>query len=107
MKKIIAIILLVIMVVLCAGCATEVSREAIDVRYTEAYDRVETSYQHKFDILSGGFVLVPVVKTVHHEAKWEIRYRITYDNGGRSTEWCECSEREYNRVKRDLFAGGE
>ena len=95
------------MVVLCAGCATEVSREAIDVRYTEACDRVETSYQYKYDILRGGFALVPVVKTVHHEAKWEIRYVVTYDNGRKNTEWCECSEYEYNRVKSDLFAGGE
>ncbi len=107
MKKIIAIILLAIMVVLCAGCATEVSREPIDVRYTEACDRIETFYQHKYDFWQDDFVLVPVVKTVHHEAKWEIRYLVTYDDGSKRTEWCECSEYEYNRAKSNLDTGGE
>lgn len=101
MKKFIAVILLSIMVVtLCAGCEppTEVSREPVDVRYTAAYEGIETEYQYVFDWLKGDFVYVPVVKTVRHEAKWEIQYLITYDNGEEKTEWCICTEAEYNQV---------
>ena len=102
MKKLVAVILLSVMVVaLCAGCElpTEVSREPVDVRYTEAYEGIETSYEYKYDWWRGDFVYMPIVKTVRHEAKWEIQYLITYDNGEEKTEWCRCTESEYNQVK--------
>ena len=109
MKKVISIILLSVMIIaMCSGCAeppVEVSREPIDVRYTEAYESIETDYQHQYSWLKGEFVLVPNVKTVRHEAKWEIQYRITYDNGTEETEWCKCTEVEYNKVKSELTAG--
>ena len=111
MKKLIAIILLFVMVViLCAGCAeppTEVSREPVDVRYTEAYDEIKTGYQYKYNYWKGEFVLVPDVRTVRHQAKWEIQYRITYDNGEEKTDWCGCTEAEYNKIKSELVTKGE
>lgn len=110
MKKLIAIILLSIMVAtICAACAepiTEVSREPINARHTEAYEGIETEYEYQYDWWKGDFVLMPVMKTVRYPAKWEIQYRITYDNGETETEWCECTEEEYNRVNSELIAGG-
>lgn len=103
MKKLIAIVLLV--ATLLAGCAeprTEVSRVPVDVSYTEAYDAIETDYDYKYNVWEGEWQLVPVMKTVHHNAKWEIQYRIVYDNGTEKTEWCNCTEAEYNRVKDQI-----
>ena len=86
--------------------ANEVSREPIDVRYTEAHTGIETDYVNKYDVYKGEFVLLPETKTVHHNAEWAIQYRITYDNGKQKTKWCACTELEYNRVKAVLIAGG-
>lgn len=110
MKKVIAIIVLLVMVAtICAGCGetpAEVSRVPVDVRYTEAFEGITTEYKYKYDWWKGDFVLVPVMKTVRHDAKWEIQYRITYDNGEEQTEWCACTEAEYNSTKDKLVAGG-
>ena len=115
MKKVLATITLVIifmtvavslMLTSCGDPATEVSRDPVDVRYTEAYTGIETDYVHKYDWYSGDWVLLPETKTVHHGAEWFIQYRITYDNGEQKTKWYACTELEYNRVKAELIAGG-
>ena len=96
MKKVILIILLtliimlpIIVAVLSVGSAespAEVSREIVDVRHTEAYEGIETKYEYKVNAWKGEFDYLPVVKTVRHEAKWEIKYQITYDNGKCKTD---------------------
>ena len=108
MKKLFAMVLVILLAIPFVGCAesvTEVSREIVDTNYTEAYSGVETDYQYKYNLLKGEFQLVPVVKTVHHNAKWKIKYLITYDNGSQKTEWCSCTEAEYNQAVAEL--GGE
>lgn len=44
---------------------------------------------------------------MHHDEEWSVQYQITYAAGNQSTEWCECTEEEYNRVKDELMADGE
>lgn len=109
MKKGISIILcLITITVMFVGCGeglTEISREPIDVKYTEAYDSIETDYQYKYNVFRGEMQLVPVVKTVHHAAAWSIQYRITYGNGRQETVWCSCTEEEYNRTKQMVGDG--
>lgn len=108
MKKLLVFIVLIAFIILpfaaaCSGEApTEVSREPIDARYTEAYEGIETHLEYTYNWLKGEFVLVPLTQTVRHEAKWEIQYRITYDNGKEKTEWCYCTEAEYNNAKAEL-----
>ena len=107
MKKVFAIIFCIfLMTATLSGCgevSAEVSREPIDVKYTEAYSSVETEYEYKYNVWKGEFQLVPVVKTVHHDEGWEIQYLITYAAGNQDTEWCSCTEEEYNRVKSELM----
>ena len=101
MKRLIGALLCLILTVLpLSACAqkTEVSREAIDRRYTAAYDSVETEYKHTYDVWKGEFVLVPYVQTVHHDAEYEILYRITYDDGSTTTRWEYVGEVEYERL---------
>lgn len=78
-----------------ASKRSEVNREAIDRRYTAAYDSVETDYQYKYNLFEGTFVLVPEVKTVHHEEKYEVLYRTTYDDGSTRDRWETVGEEEW------------
>ena len=106
MKKCFAIILcLVVLTAILSGCYDyfiEVSREPIDVKYTEAYDAVETDYTYRFNWWSGNNQIIPAVKTVHHDEEWSIQYLVTYAEGNQGTVWCSCTEEEYNRVKDEL-----
>ena len=73
----------------------EVSREAIDRRYTAAYDSIETDYQYKYNLFEGAFALVPEVKTVHHEEVYEVLYRTTYDDGSTRVRWETVGKEEW------------
>lgn len=101
MKRMIGALLCLILTVLpLSACTqkTEVSCEAIDRIYTAAYDSVETEYKYTYDVWKGDFVLVPYVQTVHHDAEYEILYRITYDDGSTTTRWEYVGEVEYERL---------
>lgn len=92
--------LLLAVLAIISGCyeaekRSEVSREAIDRRYTAAYDGVETGYQYKYNFLEGAFVLVPEVKTVHHEEVYEVLYRTTYDDGSTRDRWETVGKEEW------------
>lgn len=96
MKRFAAWILLAVLLLGLAGCAEEISREAIDRRYIAPYDGVETDYVYKYDMWKGEFVMVPEIRTVHHNAKYQILYRITYDNGSTDERWVDVGEATYN-----------
>lgn len=89
-------ILMLLSIVSCGYSASdEVRRTAIDRRYTAAYDSIETSYRYKYDFWGGDFVLVPDVKTVHHDEKYEVLYRITYKDGSERDSWETVGEKEW------------
>lgn len=103
MKKLLCLLLTFLLLLLfLAGCAEEVSRKAVDVRYTPAYEGVETNYVHKYDWYVGGFVMVPEIQTVHHAEKYSICYEITYDDGSTNTLWLDCTYSEYIEVQKKL-----
>lgn len=92
--------LLLAVLVIISGCyeaskRSEVSREAVDRRYSAAYDSIETDYQYKYNLFEGTFVLVPEVKTVHHEEVYEVLYRVTYDDGSTRDRWETVGEEEW------------
>lgn len=92
--------LLLAVLAIISGCyeaskRSEVSREAIDRRYSAAYDSIETDYQYKYNLFEGAFVLVPEVKTVHHEEVYEVLYRVTYDDGSTRDRWETVGEEEW------------
>ena len=94
-----AVLLLAVLAII-SGCyeapkRSEVSREAIDRRYSAAYDSIETDYQYKYNLFEGAFVLVPEVKTVHHEEVYEVLYRVTYDDGSTRDHWETVGKEEW------------
>ena len=96
MKRVAAWIMLAAVLLGLTGCAEEISREEIDKRYVAPYDSVETDYIHRYDVWEGKFVMVPKIHTVHHDAKYQILYRITYDNGSTDERWVDVGEAAYN-----------
>lgn len=98
-KRITLFLLAVVLLLSIVSCGysalDEVRRTAIDRRYTAAYDSIETSYRYKYDFWGGDFVLVPDVKTVHHDEKYEVLYRITYKDGSERNSWETVGEKEW------------
>ena len=43
----------------------------------------------------GEMVMVPEIRTVQHPEKFQILYRITYDNGTTADRWVDVSRDEY------------
>ena len=92
--------LLLAVLAIISGCyeaskRSEVGREAIDRRYTAAYDSIETDYQYKYNLFEGAFALVPEDKTVHHEEVYEVLYRTTYDDGSTRDRWETVGKKEW------------
>lgn len=105
MKKTIAFILAFILITfpLCScNSFTETGREAIEVRYTPAVDKVETDYIYKYNWYLGEFVLVPNTETVHYDEKYEVRYIITYDDGSTLSEWQTADKETYEKARDRL-----
>lgn len=104
MKKIISILLIVVLIVcsmiVLSGCLQEVSREVIDHRFTPAHDEVETRYVTKYDFWGNGLRLMPDVHSVHYPDKYELRYRITRDDGSTVTVWEEVSSEKYEEATK-------
>lgn len=103
MSKRVSIALAAFIVVIgLAGChiPKEVEGHPIDTRHTPAGAEIKTEYAYRLDILTGKLVLVPEVKQVTTPEKWEILWRITYDDGRCVDKWYECSKAEYEDVAR-------
>lgn len=90
-RRIMAALWLAVLITLLCGCGRkELTRRVVDCRYTEASERIETTYVYKYDFLGGeGFRLMPKVSTVPVPEKYEVLYEITYDDGTVDQKWAE------------------
>lgn len=104
MRKIIAFILIFMIIIPLYGCNSlvETGKEAVEVRYTPAVDKVETDYIYKYNWYLGEFVLVPDTETVHYDEKYEVRYIITYDDGSTLSEWQTADKETYEKARDRL-----
>lgn len=102
MKKLFLFLMIVVLLLTVAGCAEEVSRKPIDVRFTPAHEGVETNYVHKYSWYVGDFVMVPEIETVHYAEEYSICYEITYDDGSTRQQWQDCTYAEYIATQKLL-----
>lgn len=68
----------------------------IDRRYTPPRDEIVTTYQYRYDWYNDELKMLPYVSTVHHNEKYEILYKITYDDGSTKKQWKSVSKTEYD-----------
>lgn len=103
MKKIIAVIIMLALLMLCA-CThrEEVSRELIDYDFTPAHSEVKTEYDYKYNVWKGEFQLVPDTHSVFYDDKYELKYRIVYDDESTAEVWEEVTEHEYDNAVKEL-----
>lgn len=99
MKKFLAVILcLAFILFILSGCDDKVivAKEPIDTRFSAAHDEVV------YDGYWIGDYYVHDNYTVFHADKYEVRYRITYDDESRKTAWLEVDKDEYDRARDKL-----
>lgn len=89
-------ILLTIMLLAMCGCANVVEEYPIDARYTESYIGIDTTYEMKWN--GNTWSEMPNTHTKAFPEKYEIEYRINYDDGSTKTEWREVARDEYEKV---------
>lgn len=103
MRRIIALIFVILFCFsVLTGCEQkeEVSRDVIDCRYTAAHDELVTTYTY---IYSGEiFVPIPQTDTVHCDEKYEILYRVTYDDGTTADKWESVTKAEYRNAEKEI-----
>lgn len=106
MKKILSILICaVFMVYVLCACGekpTVENRQAVDVKYTAACDKIETEIVYRYDWYNGDFILLPDTRTVHYDEKYEVRYNITYSDGTTESEWREVDKNTYENIKEEI-----
>ena len=103
MKKIIAAILILALILLCACTSREeISRTLIDYDFTPAHTEIRTDYDYRYNALAGEWQLVPDTYSVFCDDKYELLYRVGYDDGVSAEIWEEVTEREYNNAVKEL-----
>lgn len=100
MKKVILILLTMAMLFTMCGCANVVEEYPIDARYTESYAGIDTTYEMKWN--GETWSEMPNTHTKVFPEKYEIQYRINYDDGSTKTEWREVARDEYETVLKEL-----
>lgn len=96
-RKIILVALLLFFVTGCDGDdRIEVSREAIQTRYTSAHTEMRVQ-----SIVIGG--RVSTIPIPHHQAeKYEVLFSVVYDDGSSAQEWIEITPAEYEAYKNNI-----
>ena len=106
MRRAVVALTCILALILCS-CALEkvkVEEHVIDARYTESYIGVETTYNYEFDLFSSTDTLhkMPDMHSVVYPAKYEVQYRITYDDGSTKAEWREVERDIYEQALAEL-----
>ena len=93
-RKIILVALLLFFVTGCDGDdRIEVSREAIQTRYTPAHTEMRVQ-----SMVIGGKVSTILIP-YYHDEEYEIQFSIVYDDGFSVTQWIEVTQSEYESYK--------
>lgn len=99
MKKIIAIMLsLIIIPFIISGCKSKeiISQKPMELRFTPAHTEREA------DVCIVGDYILPIERTIAYPEKYEVRYKITYEDGSTSSEWQTVDKETYEKARDKL-----
>lgn len=96
--------LMLVIVVLLSACTmpSEVRREPLETRFIPEHDSIETTNNYAFDPFHMDFRLMPNTHTVHHSEKYEVCYRVFYDNGSTIERWETVDKTTYEAAEAAL-----
>lgn len=98
MKKIVALIIAVMLILSAfSGCGKiAVSKEPLDIRFTAAHDEYVCDGYWIEDIY------IPNNYIMHCSDKYEVQYRITYEDESQRIAWLEVDKEEYSKARDKL-----
>lgn len=98
----IAAILLAV-VILLTGCTHKnvVDKEPLDVCFTPAHSETSSMWMWT------GKSMIPIPITHYYDARWDVLYLITYDDGSTAKQWREVDQNTYEEARIALGAADE
>ena len=86
----------------CGGDKEIVSKTPLDTRYTAERHELVTYYHYKYNVLGGGFQIVPEVRSETVPEKYEVYYHVIFVDGTTSDRWETTNKTEYEQVEESL-----
>ncbi len=102
-RKVISIgIVAVLLCFVLSGCMEVESEKPIAVQFVPAHSEIDTSYEYRYDLWSGGFKMMPKIETVWYEDTYKVQYEITYTNGSSYTAWRTVNKAIYDAISSEF-----
>lgn len=98
MKRLIAIVISIILIVLMSGCQKKevINKTPVETNYTAAHTQTITH------LIPSGNSFIPVMSSIYVDEKFQVRYEITFSDGESKTTWETVDEFEYKQAKAQL-----
>lgn len=87
---------LVIALTACELFPKEVSRNAVDKRFTASHQQIENYSSYEYDLLAGKFRLMPKQRLITVPDKYEIAYEIIYSDDSKDVIWVDATKDNYD-----------
>lgn len=100
-RRALALAALLAALIVLAGCTHKavVCEEPLDVCFTPAHSEVRYMW------MLIGKNLIPVPHTYSYDARWDVLYLITYDDGSTSKQWRAVDQNTYEEARIALKEG--
>lgn len=98
MKRLIAIVISIILIVLMSGCQEKevINKTPVETNYTAAHTQTITQ------LIPSGNSFIPVMSSIYVGEEFQVRYEITFSDGESKMTWETVDESEYKQVKAQL-----
>jgi hypothetical protein len=68
---------------------------------------ISVEYIPAYDAWNGKFVMLPVLKMIHHQEQYKVKYEITYSDRSKTTATRTVDKATYEEAKRAIAERGE
>ena len=91
-----------VFILLTSCTASEIKRDVMNVKYTASYTIIETNFLYEVDVNSGNLTLLPYKSEQLVDEKYEVEYKITYEDGTTNTVWETVDKDTYTKEKQKI-----
>ncbi len=104
-KFVLLLVVIFGIVSLLTGCGEyfkEDSRIVIDYRFTQAHEEERIGYKKEYHSISDTWVDVPYTYKTFIPDRYELLWKVTYQDGHTEREWKECTRFECENAQKEL-----